>query len=56
MRTIIGSFGRVCVLVILFQLYGSEAGLFEGNLFWVGQYDSPPPNLHIGKRTNPILI
>ena len=20
-----------------------NAGLFEGNLFWVGQYDHPPP-------------
>ena len=23
----------ICVLVILFQLYGSKAGNFEGNLF-----------------------
>ena len=38
-RTIIGSSGRDCVLIILFQLYGSKAGLFEGNLFWVGQYE-----------------
>ena len=41
MRTIIGSFGRVCVLVILFQFYGSKAGLFDGNLSWEGQYDLP---------------
>ena len=27
--------------MILFQLYGSKAGGFEGNLFWVGQYDTP---------------
>ena len=39
MHTIIGSSGRDCVLTILFQLYGSKAGLFEGNLFWVGQCD-----------------
>ena len=26
--------------MIVFQLYGSKAGLFEGNLFWVGQYDA----------------
>ena len=31
-----GSFGREYVLIILFQLYGSEAGLFENNLLWVG--------------------
>ena len=42
MHKTIGSFGRGCVLVILFQLYGSKAGLFEGNLFWVGQYDPQP--------------
>ena len=39
MCTITGSFRRDCVLIILFQLHGSKAGLFEGNLFWVGQYD-----------------
>ena len=47
MRTIIGSSRRDCVLVILFQLYGSWAGLFEGDSFWVGQYDKlplPPPS------------
>ena len=38
MHTIIGSSGRDCVSVILFQLYGSWARLFEGNLFLVGQY------------------
>ena len=42
MRTVIASFGRVSVLVILFQLYDSKAGLFEVNLFWVGQYDPLP--------------
>ena len=40
MRTITGSSGRDCVLIILFQLYGTKAGIFkEGNLFWVGHYD-----------------
>ena len=39
MCTIKGSPGRDCDLIILFQLYGTKAGLFEGNLFWVGQYD-----------------
>ena len=53
MRTIIASSGRECVLNILFQLYGSKAGRFDSNLFWMGQYD---PNLHIGRRTNAILI
>ena len=28
---------------IVFQLYGTKDGLFEGNLFWVGQYDHPQP-------------
>ena len=41
MRTNLGSSGRDCVLIILFQLYGSKAGLFEGNLLWPGQYDPP---------------
>ena len=31
------------VLIILLQLYGSKDKLFEDNLFWVGQYDPPPP-------------
>ena len=39
MRTIIGPSGRSCVFIILFQLYGSRTWTFEGNLFWVGQYD-----------------
>ena len=41
MRTIVGSSGSDCVLIILLQLCGSKAWLFEGDLFWVGQYDSP---------------
>ena len=36
MGTIIGSSGRDCALVILFQIYGSKARHFEGNLFGVG--------------------
>ena len=54
MRTIIGSSGRNCVLIILFQLYGSKAGLFEGNLFWVGQHD-PPPQPSCWKKNYTIL-
>ena len=42
MHKIICSSGRDCVLIILFQLYGSKAGLFDDSLFWVGQYDSLP--------------
>ena len=42
MCTIIGLLGRVFVLVIVFQLYDSKAGLFAGNLFWVGQCDPQP--------------
>ena len=55
MHTIIGSSGRDCVLIILFQLYGSKGGLFESNSFWVGHYDHPC-NLHTGRRTNPTTI
>ena len=39
MRTIIGS-GRDCSLIILFHVNASETGLFQGNLFWVGEYDA----------------
>ena len=39
MRTTIGSSGRDCVLIMLFQLCDSKAWLFESDLFWVGQYD-----------------
>ena len=46
--TIIGSSGMDCVLIILFQLYGSKARLFKGNLFLVGMIS---PN-----QTNTILI
>ena len=38
MRTIIDSFEKVYVLVILYQLYGSKAELFASN-FWLGRYD-----------------
>ena len=31
MCTIIGSSGKDCVLIILFQLYESNAGLFQSN-------------------------
>ena len=55
MRTILGSPARDHILIVLFQLYGSKAGLFESNLFWVGQYDHPC-KLCIGRRTSPILI
>ena len=36
----LGSSGMDSVLIILFQLYGSKAGFFEGNLFRVSQYES----------------
>ena len=39
MRSIIGSSGRDCVFIILFQLYGCRTGLSKSNLFKVGQYD-----------------
>ena len=63
MCTIMGSSARDCVLIILFQLYACKTGLFEGNLFWMGQYypfpSSPSLNLHIEekkKKSNLILI
>ena len=31
------------VLIILFQLYGSKAELFEDNLFWISPYDLHQP-------------
>ena len=40
MCTIIGSSGRDCILIILFQLYGCKTRLFEGNLFWIDQYSN----------------
>ena len=42
MCTIIVSSGRDCGLIILFQFYGSKAGLSKNNIFWVGQHDTPP--------------
>ena len=39
MQTIIGCSRKECVLIILFQLYGSRAGLFEGDLFWEGNFN-----------------
>ena len=42
MGTITVSSGRDCVLIILFLLYGSKAGHFEGNLIMMGQYDNQP--------------
>ena len=50
MHTIIGSSGRDYALIILFQLYGSKTGLFEGNFFWMGQYYLL--NFHIGRKCN----
>ena len=39
----VGSSGRDCVLIILFQLYGSKAQLFAGDLCWMGQYEPQSP-------------
>ena len=54
MHTIIGSPGRDCILIILFQVYGSRDGVFEGYFILEGQYDHQ--NFHIGRKTNTILI
>ena len=52
-KILLQNYEKVCVLIIFFQLYGSR--LFEDALFRVGLYD-PIPNVHIGRRTNPVLI
>ena len=58
-HTIIGSPGRKCVLIILFQLYGSKTGflkvIYSGQVNMTPPPSHPSPNLHIGRRTNPIL-
>ena len=43
MRTFIGYSGRDCVFIVLFQLCGSNAELFQVNLFWMGKYDPLRP-------------
>ena len=35
---------------ILFQLYGSKAGVFEDNFFWEGKYDLRPSPTFILKE------
>ena len=54
MHAIIGSSGSDCVLIILFQLYGSKAGAFWKSFILGGSIWSS--NVHIGRRTDPILI
>ena len=52
-RTIIRFSGKDCVLIILFQLFGSKTRLFKTIYSrWV----IVPANLHIGITTNPIFI
>ena len=51
MHTIISPSERDWVLILSFQRNGSIAGLFDGDLFRLDQYD--PPNFQTG-RTNPI--
>ena len=54
MHTIMSSSGRDFVLIILFQLYRTNAGLFKVICSgWISM--TPPHNLHIGRRANPIL-
>ena len=55
-HTIIGSSGRDCVLIILFQLYGCKAEPFEDSLFWVGHYDLPHLQPSYWEKTNAMLI
>ena len=55
MHTIIGSSGRDCVLIILFSFMALRLGflkvIYSG---WVNMISTV--NLHIGKRTNPLLL
>ena len=56
MHTITDSSGRDCVLIILFQLYSSKAGLFKVLYSgWVSM-TPPPPNLNNGRKANQIII
>ena len=54
MYTVIGSSERDCVLVILFQLYGSKAGFLK--VIYCGWVNMTPQPSYTGRRTNPILI
>ena len=54
-----GFFWKGLCFNYLISTLRSYAGSSEGNLFWVDQFDTlppPPPNLHIGRKTNPIVI
>ena len=53
MHIIIRSSGRDYVLIIFLQLSDSKTGLFEGNLFWVGQCNPPP---HLTFKLEEVLI
>ena len=50
MRTIIGYSGRDCVFIVLFQLCGSNAELFQVNLFWMGKYDPLRPTFILEEK------
>ena len=56
MGTFIGPCGRDCVLIILFQFYGTKAELFVGILLWVGQYDPYPQPSYWKKSQSNINI
>ena len=58
----LGSSGRDCVLIILYQHYGRKTGLFEICFFWVGQYEvkkvkvKKPPKLKEIVKTKEVKI
>ena len=55
MYMIIDSFGRNCVLMILFQIDGNKTGLFK--VVCSGRVNMTlPQNQHTGRRDNPLLI
>ena len=56
MHTITDSSGRDCVLIILFQLYSSKAGLFKVLYSgWVSM-TPPPPTLIMEERLIKLLL
>ena len=54
MHAIIGSSGKDCVLIILFQLDGSMPGLFK--VLYSGWVSMTPPNLLSGRNARQIRI
>ena len=54
--TIMGSSGMDCVLIILFQLYVWALRLGFLKVIYSGWVSTTSANLHIGRKSNPVLI